>query len=314
MQRPAVEMVLAGLLAVMLGVPLIDDRLPPALLLQSVPDVPYLGILGLILLMLVWYWVGARYVGIIGLVGIVAIVLPGPDVLERQSGTTLRVATWNTEYWDQTEGSTALGQVLAGLNADVLMLQEHLYWDAARGKTVEIDRAELLRECCGYAYIWQNGELVTASRLQGDIGVADGAHILVVTIEGVRFLNVHVPVHITRLHSPARAPFWHFLSEAAEERAALFQTLAELGDSAPRNVIGGDFNATFLMPGMRKLALQYNLTAWPPTFPNGTIRLWRLDHLGDTANSLADCASPEVAHAISDHLPIICDLELQAPS
>jgi endonuclease/exonuclease/phosphatase family metal-dependent hydrolase len=314
MPRLALDAVLAGLLAVMFGLPLVDDRLPPALLLQSVPDVPYLVTFGLILLVLVWRRVGPRYVGTIALAGIVAVVLPGSDVLERQNGTTLRVATWNTEYWDQTEGSAALGEVLAGFDADVLLLQEHLYWDAGRGKTVEIDRTELLRDCCGYPYIWQKGELVIASRRQGDSGVADGAHILAVSIEGVRFLNVHVPVHITRLHSPVKAPFWHFLSVAAEERAALFQTLGDLGQGAPRTVIGGDFNSTFLMPGMRKLAWRYNLTAWPPTFPNSTIRLWRLDHLGDTANSLADCASPEVAHAISDHLPIICDLALQAPS
>ena len=314
MPRLALDSVLAGLLAAMLVVPLIDDRLPPALLLQSVPDVPYFGTLGLIFLVLVWRRVGTRSIGMIGLAGLVAVVLPGSDVPERQSGSTLRVATWNTEYWDQTEGSAPLGQELAGLDADVLLLQEHLYWDAARGKPVEIDRAELLRDCCAYPYIWQNGELVIASRRQGAIGVVDGAHILVVTIDGVRFLNVHVPVHITRLHSPAKAPFWHFLFAAAEERASLFQILADLGQGAPRTVIGGDFNATFLMPGMRKLAWQYNMTAWPPTFPNGNIRLWRLDHLGDTANSLTDCVSPEVAHAISDHLPIICDLALQAPS
>lgn len=314
MRSPPPDAALAGLVVATLGVPLIGDAWPGALLLQSVPEAPYAVAAALILGAALWRWAGAGAAAAAGLAGAAVLALPGAGAPDVRDGMFLRVATWNTEYWDQTEGSEELGRLLAGLDADVLLLQEHLHWDAAARQTIAVDRAGLLRDCCGYGYVWQEGELITASRVRGHRADEAADHVLAVEIGGVRFLNVHVPVHVTRLHSPSEAAFWRFLSAASEERTGVFKAIEELAGARHRTVIGGDFNATLLMPAMRRLAWRFDLAAWPPTFPNGRLPLWRLDHLGDSAGGLSGCVSPRVPRAASDHLPVVCDLARGMPS
>lgn len=298
-----------------LAVPFLPSAWPAASLLQSFPVVPFLVTLALMLAYLGRLILANRFV-LAGLCAAgAAAFLQDPLGQSTPNLQELRVVSWNTEYWDQNEGTDALVAALRALDADVLLLQEHLYWDPVSSSTKAIDGANILSECCGFKHVWQQGELVTASRLPG-IQAADAPDefILLVSIKGTTFANVHVPVHITWFFPPTDQRFWKYLSAAASQRYKTFAALENVLDHAEPVVVGGDFNATMLMPQMRTVAHRTNLSALPLTFPNGKLPLWKLDHLGDSADRVSNCQTVSISPDLSDHLPLACNLNMGAAS
>lgn len=305
----------AGLAALILAtgaIPLLDDSLPPALLLQSLPIMPYVAAAVLIALVGGLVWIGWRFTLILASVSMIAamgIGLSAPASLA-VAGQTLRVATWNTEYWDQTEGPQALGSALSLLDGDVLLLQEHLYWDDDLQKTIPISQSDLLKRCCGYLHVWEDGELVIASRKAGTHLPSGNRFIQTVRIDGTVFVNVHVPVHVTRSHPIWSKEFWSYGRTAARSRSTVFARLEAILAQDGQFVVGGDFNSTLLMPQMRSIASKARFVDGPLTFPNGPLQLWRLDNLGDTHARMVDCTVRSIAQNLSDHLPVMCTFVL----
>lgn len=297
------------------AVPFLPASWPAASLIQSVPTLPFLAAICLMLAFLGRRLLSKRYV-LAGLcVAGSAPFIEAPGDPSQPRAQELRVVSWNTEYWDQNEGTAALASALRALDADVLMLQEHLYWDAASETTQDIDKYDILRTCCGFSHVWRQGELVTASRLPGsqNVDVSD-EFVLLVSIGGTTFANVHVPVHITQLYALTDQRFWDFLSAASVKRSMTFSALETVLDGTEPVVVGGDFNATLLMPQMRKVARRANLSALPLTFPNTGLPLWKLDQLGDSADRVSDCHTVSISEDLSDHLPLACTLKLSTES
>ncbi len=88
-------------------------------------------------------------------------------------GPVVRVVSWNTEYWDQTDDPAAFFGYLRDQHADVYLLQEYLHLVA--GQVVAIDDLARLRAEFPDYRVVVKGELVTLSRLPvlGQPEVAD---------------------------------------------------------------------------------------------------------------------------------------------
>ncbi|MCI4066782.1 endonuclease/exonuclease/phosphatase family protein [Micromonospora sp. R77] len=240
----------------------------------------------------------------------------------------LTVVAWNTGYWDQDDDPEAFLRFLVALRADVYLLQEHLYWDAAAGlagaRPVP-DPDRLRRAFPGWTVV-ARGELLTLSRFpvvgQPAIGpdVAAGpdtdfgrvfttAKVLRTDLRvGARVLsayNVHLPVQVNL--APAR-----FLAFVRERDAARRAQLAGLGADVAANpnpvLVAGDFNTTPAMGDLRGLrdrlrdAADAGSDGYPTSWPAGRLpAAWRLDWTLTSPAVRAHRYALGDPHGLSDH-------------
>ncbi len=233
----------------------------------------------------------------------------------------LSVITWNTHYWDQADGAEDFASQLRQLDADVVLLQEHVYRNTENGGDLHvIDDAIALKNCCGFEHVWTKGELVIASHIPGTPVAVDDPHIQAITLDKgdrtLKVINVHVPVHVNIAASPINRDFWSFVSERHHMRLASFSKLERLLSEADTAIVGGDFNSTVLMRPLRSALFFHTdmgvTDVWPPTYPSGKVipEFWRLDILvGKNAGPRTCFVMPLPSEMSSDHRPVRCEFD-----
>lgn len=229
----------------------------------------------------------------------------------------LIVTTWNTQYWDQAEASTDFLRQLRELSADVLMLQEHLYKGMPAARAQFFDKSAALVQCCAFKNVWHKGELVLASDLEGEEVPVDDPFVQAVRFgendRGFTAINVHIPVHFDVERSPFQKDFWTYVVHKHSVRLKSLTALKKLLGETDVAVVGGDFNATVLMPSLRSSILtttDLNLAdVFSPSFPAETSvpSLWRLDLLLGRNAGPRTCTVLRVQNTFkSDHWPVRC--------
>ncbi|MEM7668575.1 MAG: endonuclease/exonuclease/phosphatase family protein [Pseudomonadota bacterium] len=230
----------------------------------------------------------------------------------------LSIITWNTHYWDQLDGPENFADQLRQMNADVVLLQEHIYRAADSGRSRDIDDADALKTCCGFEHVWSKGELVIASRLPGTPIPVDDPYVQVVSLRSgsdtVDVINVHVPVHVNITLSPTQRAFWSFVVDRHQSRLASYAELERVLAATDRAIVGGDFNSTVLMRPLRDALFAYTdmgiADLWPPTYPTGKSlpELWRLDILVGRNTGARRCSVMPMHPTMgSDHRPVRCE-------
>ncbi|PIV90557.1 hypothetical protein COW46_01925 [Candidatus Gracilibacteria bacterium CG17_big_fil_post_rev_8_21_14_2_50_48_13] len=209
---------------------------------------------------------------------------PHPNTLPADI-QAVRVITWNSLGWrqsDRTAWKTYLGQMQG---ADVVMLQELI-----RPRTWDTPPAEENADLFPGYRVLSYGEWVTATTLPvvGVFAAKDQYWLRVdVDIQGKRvsLYNVHIPVHINPAQMLRDPPgFFADLKERHTLRTEQFRLLErELrGNSYPK-IIAGDFNSTKSMGTMGYFLDQYTdmarvgSTWFPATWGDMGIHLWRID-------------------------------------
>lgn len=239
------------------------------------------------------------------------------------STNRLSVITWNTHYWDQADGAENFASQLRKLDADVVLLQEHIYRKTGdRGGLRAIDDAIALKSCCDFEHVWTKGELVIASRIPGTPVVVDDPYVQAVSLDkgehNLTVINVHVPVHVNVAASPANRDFWSFVAERHHTRLASFSELEHLLSETDSAIVGGDFNSTLLMRPLRSALFAHTdmgvTDLWPPTYPSGKAlpEFWRLDILvGRNAGPRTCLVMPLPSVKSSDHRPVRCEFDAE---
>jgi len=336
--------VLACLIVIMLAIiPFINESVPFAIVLQSVPSTVYLACFALALLLLLY--VNPVLFSLCLAIGVVSLCF---DELLNQSTTNSKVesdqflgdsenryssglmldkpfnvVSWNTEYWDQIEGPRSLGDRLRTLASDILLLQEHVYLNTQNNTLMEINQSTLLEKCCGYKNVWAKGELVVASKFRGEIVEVADPFVLAVELtinsRKVVVVNVHVPVHVDVSKSFLTKAFWDHQAAAIKRRSSTFRSISALLKSNKSIVIGGDFNSTLLMPTFRRSVLYETGSSFRDifqlTFPaNSTVPpLWKLDHLVGISIAQHRCrVITQLDKDQSDHYPVSCSFSSYA--
>ncbi|MGW4795574.1 endonuclease/exonuclease/phosphatase family protein [Nonomuraea sp. NPDC004297] len=227
-------------------------------------------------------------------------------------GAGIKVFAWNTGYWEMENNPDAFFTFLRQQDADVYLLQEHLYAirnDTPYNEVIRIDATPRLRtEFPGYQ-ISIEGEFVTMSRLPivaehrqtvsstGDDWFWKGPKFQRTEIQvggrPVSFYNVHLPGPY-RDGNPLTAGFYE---RQVKQSLWRYENLSRLRADVAANplptVLAGDFNSPWtelysFRPGIRAHGPPGALAplhTWPLSnfaFP----RMWRLDWLytsGDLA-------------------------------
>jgi endonuclease/exonuclease/phosphatase (EEP) superfamily protein YafD len=223
----------------------------------------------------------------------------------------VRVVSWNTEYWHQTDDPVRFYRYLRSLHADVYLLQEYMN-DADTPQPLD-DVASLRREFPGYQIV-AVGELLTLSRLPVvSVKHIDGSPWLPPytrdsapgvgyppsfwTIKALRtdvllagrtvsLYNVHLPVQVDTGLNPLGADFYRVVHQQSLRRDACLRALtADLAGSALPALVAGDFNATPAMGELRRLstgpvtAVAPTRSLYPTSWYVNKLPLWRLDQV-----------------------------------
>jgi endonuclease/exonuclease/phosphatase (EEP) superfamily protein YafD len=246
------------------------------------------------------------------LAGLNLYALPGLGGGSAVPAGALRVFSWNTEYWDDSDDPEAFYTFLKDQRADVYLLQEHVSWDLGGHRPVRSDhRAELRARFPGY-HVAAVGEMLTMSRYpiehwrgldsrpylpEDSAGrPPDGSDFpeyyrykvlrtdLRIGGRVSTFYNVHVPVQLDISMDPASSQFTAFMRAQEERRQAMYRALEDDidGNRLPM-VVAGDMNGTSAMGELRGLgsrlrdALPAADELYPVSWPSGGPSLWRLD-------------------------------------
>ncbi|MFC4535799.1 endonuclease/exonuclease/phosphatase family protein [Sphaerisporangium dianthi] len=215
----------------------------------------------------------------------------------------VRVFSWNTEYWHQSDDPDRFYEFLKDQRADVYLLQEYLNWVGGDPRQVD-DLARLRREFPGY-HIAALGELVTLSRhpivASPPVGPArtlgprppwraafDLAKVLRTDLRvgasTLSMYNVHVPTQYMLDENPLTSRFYANLQARNAARKAQFDGLRDdAGANAGPVLVSGDFNSTAAMGDMDWLfdrmesANRAAPYLHPSSWPAGGPALWQLD-------------------------------------
>lgn len=253
--------------------------------------------------------------------------------------TVIKVFSWNTNYWDMENDPHAFYAFLRRQNADVYLLQEHLYGvinDTAYNEVIRIDATAGLRAAFPGYQISVEGEFVTLSRLPivrahhqtvpgtGDDWFWKGPKFQRTEIQvgkrPVSFYNVHLPGPL-RGGNPLTAEFYERQKKQSIWR---FDNLRKLRTNVAGNphpiVMAGDFNSPWtelysFRPGTRAQGPPDALAplhTWPIS-RFSLPRMWRLDwlyttdgltvpsyHLDGGGKALSDHAAQEFRVVVPD--------------
>ncbi|GGS17242.1 endonuclease/exonuclease/phosphatase family protein [Streptomyces griseoviridis] len=245
------------------------------------------------------------------LVGLNLYALPGLGGGSATPPGAVRVFSWNTEYWSDSDDPETFYRFLEEQRADVYLLQEQVSWDVPGHRPIRSDHvAELRARFPGY-HVVAVGEILTMSRypiedwhgldswpylpedgtgMPPDGTFPDYYRYKVLRtdlrIDGrlTTFYNVHVPVQLDISMDPASDEFTAFMRAQEERRQAAYRVLeADLDRNRLPVVLAGDMNATSAMGELRGLgdrlrdALPASDRLYPVSWPAGGPSLWRLD-------------------------------------
>ncbi|MGK5552435.1 endonuclease/exonuclease/phosphatase family protein [Actinomadura kijaniata] len=228
---------------------------------------------------------------------------------------SVRLMSWNTEYWDQNEDPRSFYGFIRGQNADIYLLQEHVHRNGHA--TTPIDRRADLREWFPGYHVAVQGELVTLSRDPIVASVRVSPDVLRTDIRlgtaRVAVYNVHLPVHLDLARNPLSWDFWSTVRERHLRRQADLSALrASLRRERGPRLVAGDFNsssATGDIDWLRQSMRDAAGTGYPRSWPQGgdLPPLWRLDWCFVAGGLSADRYELRTAPS-SDHRPQIVDL------
>ncbi|MEE1753774.1 endonuclease/exonuclease/phosphatase family protein [Streptomyces sp. SP18CS02] len=233
---------------------------------------------------------------------------------------TVKVFSWNTDYWHMSDDPDAFYAYLRDQRADIYLLQEYLYWKD--GKPVRVDDLDRLRAAFPGYHVAAESELVTLSRLPVTatrlLDGADtdwrGSRILRTDIrigaEVVSFYNIHLAVPIDLERTPFSAGFLRFTREQHQRRQAELGALrADLARNPLPALAAGDFNSAWvphllrLEDGLERRDPQGAPTAWSwPASGLALPRMWRLDWLFSTDDVRVTGYRFRDGHGFSDHM------------
>ncbi|MFY1690219.1 endonuclease/exonuclease/phosphatase family protein [Plantactinospora sp. WMMB782] len=253
----------------------------------------------------------------------------------------IRVVSWNTSYWHQSEDPADFYTFVKSQPADVYVLQEYLYHDPDRMWMVEYDDlARLRQEFPGY-HIYAVGELVTLSRFpisasrplwvdaeMPELGNEWPDYWKVKTIRtdlavGDRTLsvyNVHLQVSVDTSAEPVeliRDSRGRFDNRRLQYRAIADDVAANPNQS----LVVGDFNTSPSMSetrdfdGLVEDAIRADRSFYPVSWQTqGPLQLWRVDRAFTTPGLTVheyDLVDPR---GRSDHALQRMQLSLAAPN
>jgi hypothetical protein len=249
---------------------------------------------------------------------------------------------WNTQFWDQGKDRELFHRFIRERAADVYFLQEYVHW---AGREVPAAGIEKLAASMPDHEVFIDGGLVTLVhrrlaplRRPGIPGTALRVDITAGAAEpygssgsygsagpygaaSVALYNIHLPAPLDPGKSPFKAPFYRFVREQAGQRRRAFQALDELLDDAPPALfMGGDFNSSPAMRGMRRLrgrladALGPAGGPYPATWPAGRWRLWRIDWTFTSPQVAVESARIVDPEGLSDHAGQLCVIRPSLPT
>lgn len=229
--------------------------------------------------------------------------------------TPLRIATWNIRKamgTDRKRDPERVLQVIAGLGADVVLLQEADFRLPPRPPALAPARIEAATGLRPAAFAhgrdslgWHGNALLTGPGLAVETlrhhdlpGAEPRGCVEAVLTRGPARLRV-LGVHLGLLRASRRSQLTAILALLARE------------DGLP-TLIAGDFNERSLSVGLGRLSRQFRILSGGPTW-HARHPLFALDRIAVTAEFTEQATSalrnPLTARA-SDHLPLIADLTL----
>ncbi|MFI0228324.1 endonuclease/exonuclease/phosphatase family protein [Streptomyces sp. NPDC017086] len=163
---------------------------------------------------------------------------------------TLKVFSWNTDYWHMTDDVTAFYAYLRAQHADVYLLQEYLHWDDG---PVRIDDLTRLRAAFPGYRIAVASELVTMSRIplvgQRLLPASDtdwrGSRVLRTDVRYgstvMSLYNVHLAVPVNLDLSPLTKKFYRYTHDEYRRRQTELTALrADLARNPLPRLVAGD--------------------------------------------------------------------------
>lgn len=223
----------------------------------------------------------------------------------------VKVFSWNTEYWSDTDDPDAFYAFLKAQKADVYLLQERVSWDVPGHRPVRADHVAELRARFPGFHVVATGEVLTMTRypvedwkgLDGWPYLSDPAIGMPpdqtypdyyryktlrtdLRIGGrvMTFYNVHVPVQLDISMDPGSSDFTAFMRAQEVRRQATYGALEhDLDRNKLPVMVAGDMNATSAMGELRGLgsrlrdALPASDQLYPRSWPASGPALWRLD-------------------------------------
>ncbi|MER7836895.1 endonuclease/exonuclease/phosphatase family protein [Streptomyces sp. NPDC096040] len=219
---------------------------------------------------------------------------PRAPLTRRTPAGGVRVVCWNTQHWDEEVDTEAFYAFLRRLDADVYLLQEHIYDAGVHAPPVPVDfRARLEREFPGHRVLIR-GQFVTLSRFPvvavPDLGAPEvfRVDLRVDGLPGAPVLstyNVHLPVHVFLENPLRRALRQEVKDRLASRNRQLDRLIDDLRDNGLPAVAAGDFNLSRSQGDIARLstiatdALRACPAAYPLSWHRGTwwLRWWRLD-------------------------------------
>ncbi|MET8115815.1 endonuclease/exonuclease/phosphatase family protein [Streptomyces prasinus] len=245
------------------------------------------------------------------LAGLNVHALPGVGGAPAAPPGALRVFSWNTEYWDDSDDPDEFYAYLKAQRADVYLLQEHVSWDLDGHRPIRADHVAELRDRFPGFHVVAVGEMLTASRypiekwnaldswpylsdsrtgMPPDGEFPDYYRYKVLRtdlrVEGrvMTFYNMHVPVQLDVSMDPTSAGFTSFMRAQEVRRQAHYRALErDLAENRLPVVLAGDLNGTSAMGEVRRLgdrlrdALPASDQLHPGSWPASGPALWRLD-------------------------------------
>ena len=230
----------------------------------------------------------------------------------------IRVVCWNTQHWDESVDTEDFYAFLRRLDADIHLLQEHIYNAGVHAPPIPVDfRARLAREFPGH-HVLVRGQFVTLSRFPAvatpDIGAPEvfRADLRIDSLPGSPVLstyNVHLPVHVF-LENPLRLGLYREIRERVLSRnRQLDRLIADVRDNECPALIAGDFNLSRSLGDIERLsavaedALRACRSLYPVSWHRGTawLRWWRLDLAFTTRGARAEHYHFRDPQGLSDH-------------
>lgn len=230
----------------------------------------------------------------------------------------LRVTTFNTEYWHDSERE--LVDQVRYQEMDVVMLQEHL---EQRGEEYfATDRIPQLRAVLEERFVDHHGEVVTISKwpivasrqfangeaLRSDLRLEDGRIVSV--------YNVHLPVH---LHFKLLNRPLAFLRDAAivaqRREHLLHEVTTDIAANPHPSIVGGDFNTSLAMNGTAWFR-EHLLDTYSARHCNGQsatwslagVLGWRIDYIFVSRELAPNSYCIQPRSTLSDHSALVTTL------
>jgi len=209
----------------------------------------------------------------------------------RPPGETIRIVSWNTQYWySGVDDPGQFYQYIAGLGADVYLLQEYII-ATGEGTFRNLNDDDRLRAAFPGYQVVVKGQLVTISRLPVEsLPAVRSTEILRVDLRAGRAgqvistYNVHIPLQIPSIRPVGR--FLGGMRRRSRERERHHDALvSDLSANPGPAVVAGDFNASPATGDLRRLrriatdAARASTSLYPVSWHAAQrwLRLWRLD-------------------------------------